>query len=170
MVGFLTVARKEAFVNVTLRGIRFIPDRFTVLPNAMVHVRIVQEDTVPHTFTLVSEKDRNLPGTWSPAELDAYLAANTFTDAPVPDVVGTVVWANFTAPSAQGVYEFLCRIPGHFQGGMIGFMTVSEAPATGGPRLQIDLIQGIMLATIAFVLLFAAAYHVRAVRAQRRSR
>lgn len=164
-------AQVDIFVNLTTEGFVFNPATIAAPPNATVHVRITQRDPVPHTFTVGMEKDRDLPRSWTPQQLDDYLRDNNLTDVFIPDVVDTVVWANFTAPAEVGRYEYVCLIAGHFQGGMSGFMVVrEEGLGDDGAGARIDLIQGIMIATVVFVLLFAAGYHVRAVRAHRRSR
>ena len=169
MFGFMIVERREVFVNMTTENLRFVPDRFTVAPGTIVHLRIVQKDSAPHTFTVGKERDRELPTTWNAQQIDSYFVDNNLTDVAIPAVVDTVVWANFTAPTEPGRYEFVCRVPGHFQGGMFGFMIVSEdagAPPEPGP--SIGLVPAIMIGTLGFVLVFAAVYHVRAVRASKR--
>lgn len=174
MLGFLVVEIREAFVNLTTEGLRFVPDEFAVPPGALVHLQIVQKDTVPHTFTVGKERDFVLPSDWTTPEVDTYFAGNNLTDVTIParepPQVEVVLMANFTAPFEPGRYEFVCRFPGHFQDRMVGFMIVSESapPPRGGP--PIGPITGIMLLTLGSVLVFVAFYHVRAVRAAKRNR
>jgi len=168
MFGFMIVEVREVFVNLTTESFRFSPETFTVPPGAIVHARITQRDLAPHTFTVGVEKNFVIPSTFSSSQLDAYFVDNNLTDVFIPAVAETSVFVNFTAPLQPGRYEFVCRIPGHFQGGMVGFMIVSEGPPTsqGGPPL--GLIPGIMLLALGSVMGFAAIYHVRAVRAAKR--
>ncbi len=166
-----TDALLDSFVNVTTQNTRFTPATFTVPVNATVHVRITQKDPMSHTFTLSAQADYVIPSTLSSAELDAYFQNNNLTDVAIPSTVDSVVWANFTAPAQPGQYEFACRIGGHFQSGMFGFMIVSqEAVPPPPPGLPFGVVTGIMVATLVVVLVFAAIYQVRAVRAVKRPR
>ena len=97
---------------------------------------------------------------------------DTIDDPEEPDSddfqgVGDTVTFTFV-PDRAGTWTYRCRI---HPTTMTGLLVVRGTPTDGGPSgFRIDLIQAILLATIAFVLLFAAGYHLRAVRAHRRSK
>jgi uncharacterized cupredoxin-like copper-binding protein len=168
MLGFMIVEVREVFVNLTTEGFRFVPDTFHAFPGSLVHARITQRDLAEHTFTLGAEKDVTLPTEWSPSQLDTHLRDNNLTDVFLPGVLDVSVSVNFTAPLEPGRYEFVCRIGGHFQTGMFGFMIVSEEPVgpMGGPPLGI--VPAVLLVALAGVLVFAVVYEVRARRAAQR--
>jgi len=152
-------AQRDVFVNLTTRGLRFVPDTFQVDPGDVVHVRITQGEAVVHTFTQGKEKDRVLPTSWSNEELHDYFRNNNLTDVEIPPTVGAVVWANFTAPAQVGRYEYVCLIAGHFQAGMYGFMQVgTPPPAEGLSPLAVAGIAGaaIVLAVAALALALRA--------------
>ena len=82
-----------------------------------------------------------------------------------PDFSSTdpVVWT-FTLDRA-GNFTYRCR---YHPTMMTGNIIVLGEPPQDRPLLNVGLIPGIMILTLGFVLVFAAVYHVRAVRASKR--
>lgn len=81
---------------------RFTPDRFNVTAGATVGVTFTNRGDTAHEFAIL--------------ELDLHLHAAS----------GQTVQGSFTAPAA-GEYGFGCYIPGHYEAGMKGTMTVQGA-------------------------------------------
>lgn len=76
-----------------------------------------------------------------------------------------VVWSFIAEPS--GTWTYRC---GHHPNTMTGRISILGGPPPPPPGFTIPLITGIMLGALSFVLVFAAVYHVHAVRAAKRMR
>lgn len=112
------------FVNVSATStLSFVPDTFTVLPGATVHLTVTQLADFNHTFTL------------SPAVNVTITSVSFFsTHTPIVNLSlgatpGEKYTATFVAPSTLGTYEYICEI--HFPT-MTGVMTVANALPSGG--------------------------------------
>ena len=143
MHGFLNISSGGAsgpgvqVTESTNDQLRFLPDQLTVNATVFpvnVDVQVTNQGSTPHTFTLEAQSNNTL----SPGNYTQYFTAHP----PMADVslntAGAVVWANFTVAKA-GVYEYICRIPGHFSNGMFGwlYVGVTPAPAAAGPSTAI---------------------------------
>jgi len=154
--------------SVTIRNLRFLNTSISADPGDNVTLTITNEDPFPHTFTLFARVNVTPP--WSSTDIADMTTFNASTPK-IVDVIftgaGTQV-VSFTAPSTVGRFAYVCMITGHWLT-MQGWLQVGEVPS-GPPGPALGIIPGIMVATIVFVLLFAAGYHLRAVRAQNRDR
>jgi plastocyanin len=102
--------------NLTFEGtdaFTFNPASATVTSGAQVNATFNNVGVLEHTWTLVA------PGT------------NPLTATEADRIAGSGVVAaggsntfSFTAPSA-GTYPFVCTIPGHAAGGMVGTLTIN---------------------------------------------
>ncbi len=102
----------------TIAGLRYDPPRFLVKPGAKVKLEIENVDDMAHNFVLAA------PGT----RLEIVNAAMTMPITPeqtfIPPsdnvlhytpvlVPGTTATLEFTAPTLEGVYPYICTYPGH---------------------------------------------------------
>ncbi len=127
--------------------LRFNPDTLTVAPGEEVSLRIVGGNT-DHTFTLFAQRDADVPT--APQALEDYYDANSkISDVAVGP--GEIMWANFTAPAAEGTYTYVCMIGGHAAAGMVGTLVVTTA--TGLDPVLIAVIIGVV-AGVAVVVVF----------------
>jgi len=119
-----------------------------------VFLTLLANDTLPHNWFL-DYNDNNQPDVGEPSSPDFNALAG-------PKVV---VW-NFTA-DRPGEYHYRCR---YHPASMIGTIIIlgEERLPPAGPG--IGLIPGILLVSLAGVLVFAVVYHARAVRATKRRR
>jgi uncharacterized cupredoxin-like copper-binding protein len=114
---------EQARRTITIRMLdtmRFSPDRFTVREGETVKLRVTNAGKVLHELVI---------GT--PEELAAHAAMmqkhpGMVHDEPYmahvdPGQKGQLVWT-FNRP---GTFEFACLIPGHFEAGMTGVITVT---------------------------------------------
>lgn len=120
-----TVASAE-FVNVSATSsLSFAPDSFTVLPGASVHLVVTQLANFNHTFTLSPAANVTIPTSDSPGQVTAFFQAHPpIVNLSLGSVVGGRFFANFSAPTTLGTYEFICLI--HFPA-MFGSMTVASS-------------------------------------------
>ncbi|MDX1534902.1 MAG: plastocyanin/azurin family copper-binding protein [Thermoplasmata archaeon] len=146
-------------VTITMRdSLAFEPGTFTVEPGATVSLTIMNAGALEHTFTLFGQVDANVPvGNFN--DLLAYYNANSeLVDMNLNG--GTQDTASFTAPSAEGVYTFVCMIAGHAAGGMHGTMTVSSTPDEGPAPID-PLIIGVVVAVVVIVIAVSAVFLLR---------
>ncbi|MGH2538808.1 MAG: plastocyanin/azurin family copper-binding protein [Candidatus Promineifilaceae bacterium] len=95
--------------------LRFVPDAAEASAGAEVEVTLNNTGALEHTWTLVG------------ADVD--VAAVTSADAIAGADTGTVAGGgsqtiSLSAPEA-GTYQFVCTVPGHAAGGMVGTLTVN---------------------------------------------
>ena len=139
MFGFLNVTGAPsgpgivANVSASSTAFAWLPPAIEIDTTAFpvtVDMQITNAGSNAHTFELAAQPNVTLLS----GNFTTY-----FTQHPpaafvnVPSSPGTVAWANFTL-SKPGIYEYICTIPGHFTGGMYGYMYVGvAAPATEAP-------------------------------------
>jgi plastocyanin len=117
-----------------------------------VTLTLVGNDSALHNWFIDFDGDR----VDDPAELSsADFQANT------------TVFRFVVTPELVGNWTYRCRI---HPTTMTGSIEIRGSGGVPPPPPPIPLIPAIMVGTIVFVLVFAAAYHVRAVRADRKSR
>ena len=149
MRGFLnvTTGASGAAVPVTEQTndqLRFVPDTLVVNATSYpvrVAVQITNIGSSPHTFTLEGQSNNTL----NPGNFTQYFSAH----APLADVAlnsaGATVWANFTV-TKPGVFEYVCRVPAHFAGGMFGWLYVGVAPPPSAAPPATGIVQvGILI-------------------------
>ena len=84
------------------------------------------------------------------------------------DPVGKIiVWSLPRSEQQTGNWTYRCHVHPNT---MTGNISIVGGPPPALPRGTIPLITGIMVGALGFVLVFAAVYHVRAVRAAKRAR
>lgn len=113
-------------------SMRFIPDKLTVKQDETIRFLVKNIGQKQHEFVLGTQKEleehyklmRKLPG----MEHDE---ANMISVA--PGQTGEVIW-HFTK---TGKVSFACLLPGHFDAGMKGKITVSPG-TTGGPGSKVN--------------------------------
>jgi len=102
----------------TIAGLRYDPPRFVVKPGAKVKLEIENVDDMPHNFVLVAPGARmeivnaamTMPIT--PEQTFIPPSENVLQHTPVL-VPGKSATLEFTAPTTEGVYPFICTYPGH---------------------------------------------------------
>lgn len=150
-------AASPEFVNISAtNSLSFVPDSFTVLPGAAVHLIVTQLADFDHTFTLSPAVNVTIPSSDSFAQLSAFFQAHPpIVNLSLGSTVGQRYFANFTAPTTLGTYEYVCLI--HFPT-MTGIMTVANgvpSPATSSSPTTLEIVGigvAIGLVVIAVVL------------------
>jgi plastocyanin len=135
-------AASPEFVNLSATSsLSFVPDSFTVLPGAAVHLIVTQLADFDHTVTLSPAVNVTIPSSDSPAQLTAFFQAHPpIVNLSLGPTVGQRYFANFTAPMTLGTYEYVCLI--HFPT-MTGIMTVASAvpsPATSSSPTTLEIV------------------------------
>lgn len=110
-------------------AMRFSPARLTVRRGQTVQFDVANEGQVLHELVLGSAAEiaqhrramRQDPGMAHQAPYMVHVA---------PGQRGTLVW-QFSSP---GVFEFACLLPGHYEAGMRGTVTVSDSAASTRTR------------------------------------
>gem|GEM_PF-3154626 len=115
-----------------------------------VSLTLIGNDPLPHNW-FVDYNNNSQPDEGEPSSPD------------FQGIGATIVW-NFTA-DRPGTYMYRCRI---HPTSMTGVITIAgTGPPPQPPMGPLGLIPGIMIGTIVVVLLLAAIYQIRAVRARR---
>jgi plastocyanin len=124
-------AATTEFVNISATGaLSFVPDSFSVLPGAPVHLVVTQMADFDHTFTMSPAVNVTIPSSDTSAQLHAFFNAHPpIVNLSLGSTVGHESFANFTAPTTLGAYEWVCLI--HFPT-MFGIMTVANSPPSSG--------------------------------------
>ncbi len=106
---------KTSTIDVTMADIKFDPSTWTVNAGSQVTVNIKNTGTVEHTWTVMKTP---ISGSYTAAnQSDIY-----YNSDKIP--AGTTKTVTFTAPSQPGNYQVICTVPGHFEAGMVGQLTV----------------------------------------------
>lgn len=138
-------------MNVEMRDtFTFVPDTIRVQPGEQVSLRIVNTGIATHTFTLFAQVNAQVPFD-DFTELTAYNDSNAkLADVWLPG--GEATWANFTAPTQEGSYVFVCMIAPHAQLGMRGVMVVTTQ--TGLDIVTIAIIAGVTIPVAIVAVIF----------------
>jgi plastocyanin len=168
MTGTIVVTQDPRPVNITLYGGHGIGWGFSnsttrepgpplvVLWSTHVTLTLIADfvnDSSPHNWFIDYNNDSQV----SPAE-----PSSPDFNLPAKRVV---VWS-FNA-TETGSWTYRCRVHPTM---MTGSILIVGGPPSQLPRGTIPLITGIMVGALAFVLIFASVYHVRAVRTAKRMR
>ena len=101
-------------INTTMTEFKFDPNTWTVSAGQQVTLKLTNSGTVEHSWVLMSKP---VSGSFTDAD-----KANILFSKTVP--AGQSDTVTFTAPSTAGSYQVLCDVPGHFEAGMAGTLTV----------------------------------------------
>jgi len=165
MTGKIQVLEEPRPVNLTFYGdagrgwgfsnatIREPGPPLLVLWGTKVTLTLIGHDLADHSWFIDYNDDKAV----SPAE-----PVSPIFNSPVGKVV---VWP-FIADQT-GNWTYRCGVHPR---SMTGGISIVGGPPTELPRAALPLITGIMLGALGFVLVFAAVYHVRALRAAKRMR
>ncbi len=141
-------------------ALTFSPSTFSAAPGESVSLTLINAGALPHTFTLFGEADASIPVDDNSA-LQTYYSDNT----PLVDMSfdgGIQDSVTFDAPTTEGIYTFVCIVPGHSVGGMHGLMTVTSPAPPGDDPAPIDpLLIGVVIAVVVIVIAFAAVFILR---------
>ena len=103
-----------ATIKTTMTDFKFDPAEWTVNAGQQVTLDLTNNGSTEHSWALMSKP-----------------ISGSFTDADKPNVLfskvvpaGQSATATFTAPTTPGDYQVVCDIPGHFEAGMVGKLTV----------------------------------------------
>jgi len=117
-----------------------------------VTLTLIGNDSALHNWFIDFDGDLvDDPGETSSADFQANTTVFTFT----------------VTPTMVGNWTYRCRV---HPTTMTGSIEIRGSGGGAPPPPPIPLIPAIMIGTVVFALVFAAAYHVRAVRAHRRSK
>jgi uncharacterized cupredoxin-like copper-binding protein len=119
----------ELVVNMTDQP-RFAPAYLTVAAGSNATFHLVNQGSYAHTFTLLAQSGVVLNTSWTPTQVDQYVAANgslaNVSVAPGAEANATV---DFNSSTGFDSFEFLSLVPYQFQAGMYGFVNVSSTEA-----------------------------------------
>jgi plastocyanin len=141
------------FVNVSATtSLSFVPGSFTVQPGATVHLIVTQLADFEHTFTLSPAVNVTIPSSDTPSQVSAFFNAHPpLVNLTLGSTPGQEFFANFTAPTTLGSYEYVCLI--HFPT-MIGTMAVSSSTgsSSGTSPTTVELVAlGVVVAIVVIV-------------------
>jgi uncharacterized cupredoxin-like copper-binding protein len=104
-------------LRVDMNEFMFEPKTMTVPAGQQITLNLKNSGAIEHDF-IILKKGVVIPGKFDHEKQmgDVYLHA--MLDA------GKAGTFTFTAPTEAGEYQVICGIPGHFQAGMIGTLTV----------------------------------------------
>jgi uncharacterized cupredoxin-like copper-binding protein len=127
------VASETVTVNMTDQP-RFSPAYVSVPAGTNATFHLANHGALAHTFTLLAQPGVVLNRSWTPTQVNAYLAAN---GSLVNLTVGGGGTANATVEFNNSTgfdsFEFLSVVPYQFQAGMYGFVNItSTAPGMMG--------------------------------------
>ncbi len=164
LISFLlnaSLVEAQLSLSIEMRdALAFEPGSFSADPGANVTIHLVNGGALRHTFTLFAEADAPVPVDDNAALQDFYGRSPTLVDVALEGAEETTV--SFTAPAGEGIYTFVCIVPGHSVGGMHGLMFVGVGPPP--TVIGIGVVQGIFLIALVGVAVFAVVYHVRSTR------
>lgn len=165
MTGRIHILEQARPVNLTLFGdaasgwgfsnatIREPGPQIVVLYDTNVTLTLIAHDSAPHNWFI----DYNNDLTVSPGEPSS-------KDFNVPgDIVGTFAFV----ASQTGNWTYRCHI---HPTSMTGTISIVGGPPPELPKTMFPLVTEIMVGALGVVLVFAAVYHFRAVRASKRTR
>jgi len=115
-------------VTVNMTDLPSFSPQFTKIPaGTSLALHLVNRGAYNHTFTLAKTPNVRIPSTLTPAQLDAFFAANG-TLANVSVASGGQGWANLTFNASEGFdsFEFASVVPYQFQAGMWGLLNLSS--------------------------------------------
>jgi len=124
-----------------------------VLYNTTVTLTLIAHDSAPHNWFI----DFNNDLTMSPGEP----SSNDF------NVPGNIVGIFPFVASQTGNWTYRCHI---HPTTMTGTISIVGGPPRELPRTMFPLVTEIMIGALGVVVVFAAVYHIRAVRAAKRHR
>src|SRR5207247_1844129 len=139
--GFSSTTIREPGPNITV----FYGDR--------VNLTLFGTDSAPHSW-FIDYNDDMAPSPGEPASKDFNVPGN---------VVGTLTFL----ASQTGNWTYRCHV---HPTSMTGTISIVGGPPPELPRTMLPLVTEIMIGALGIVLVFAAVYHFRAVRAGRRLR
>src|SRR5947199_31497 len=128
------------------------PD-ITVFYGARVKLTLIGTDSAPHSW-FIDYNDDMAPSPGEPASKDFNVPG---------DVVGTLTFL----ASQTGNWTYRCHV---HPTSMTGTISIVGGPPPELPRTMLPLVTEIMIGALGIVLVFAAVYHFRAVRAAKRLR
>jgi uncharacterized cupredoxin-like copper-binding protein len=141
----------------TTDSLRFLPDVLNASPAkypVTIDVEVFNLGSTPHTWTLAAQPNYTL----SASNFTTYFGTHPpAVSVNVPTAPGTAVWANFTI-RAPGIYEYICEIPGHFAGGMMGQLYVGVAPPAPAIPPSTAIVQGGVLVGAGALLVIGAVF------------
>ncbi len=102
-----------------MREFSFSPDNISVPAGAEVTLNVKNLGALDHNFHIM------LIGSEINEKWEEEDEASAFLNLEILGGGGART-VTFTAPTTPGTYQFVCSVPGHFQQGMVGTMTVTE--------------------------------------------
>jgi len=116
-------------VNLTDRP-AFAPSTLSTAAGSTLSVHLTNVGNLTHSFTVLAQPNVRLNTSWTPGEIDAYLAANgTLANQSVAPGASTWVNLTFNASTGFDFFEILSVVPYQFQAGMSGEIDItSNAP------------------------------------------
>ena len=158
-----TTVTAQVSLTITMLDISFDTRSFSAEPGESVTIMLMNDGGIDHTFTLFAQVNATVPVN-NPTDLVAYNSSNAKITPEVRLSRNEQMQIQFTAPSVQGDYTYVCMITGHAAepDGMSGVMTVSSAapPPTDTPGLD-PLVLGIVIAVVVIIMAVAAVFILR---------
>ncbi|MCI4331710.1 MAG: hypothetical protein L3K19_07705 [Thermoplasmata archaeon] len=139
----------------------FTPNSFTAVAGSVVELRIMNNGSLAHTFTLSKAANHRLLPNVTPAELNAFFNANgSFVNVTLAP--HSLTFANLSVPDGSGgnSYEFVSVLPYQFQAGMAGFLNVSAGVSGPPVSLNVNALAGQTLWDPSVLAVNASSYPV----------
>jgi uncharacterized cupredoxin-like copper-binding protein len=118
-----------AHVNVTINTTdvpAFVPNAIHATAGQNLTIKLVNNGTYNHTFTMSSNGTEQFPLNWSPTQLSGYFAAHPpLVNVSMPAHSTQSVNLAVNSSMAGGHFEFVSLIPYQFQAGLFGFLNVT---------------------------------------------
>lgn len=109
----------------------FVPNAIEATAGQSLTIRLVNNGTYAHSFTLSRNGSGQFPTNWSPTQLDAYFSAHPpLANVSMPANSTASVNVTVNASMAGGHFEFVSLVPYQFQAGMWGYLNVTAAASS----------------------------------------
>ncbi len=104
--------------TIIMTEFQFDPSQITVPAGASITVNLDNQGTLDHNW-VVLESGYRVQTSFTEGDQDHVFFEHQQTPA------GQTVSVSFNAPSQPGDYQIVCSVPGHFESGMEGILTVA---------------------------------------------
>jgi len=125
--GPVRVGSSDSISISAIADYRYNPSTLEGVPTATnITVTFLDQDTLPHSFTIPSYVNQSIDPSLSSTGLAAFLVAHPPFFSITVNGSGDQVTSSFLSPANPGWYEFVCNVAGHFQDGMYGYIAFGE--------------------------------------------
>jgi uncharacterized cupredoxin-like copper-binding protein len=108
-------------IQVVMHGSRFIPANITVQRGETVHFLVINRDSIAHEFVL-GDAAEQAAHEQEMASMRGMPMNDSNGVTVAPGSTSSLVWT-FTR---AGHLQYACHLPGHYDAGMVGYLTIRE--------------------------------------------